>query len=253
MKNPDNTIVDAEYYGLRSDNNFKQHPNGQELFYKWRTLKKNSTDDKVAKKLKCSKEALMNLRRRLDKKQLKRRQKVTATLRDQKVIEESYDLKNLKKDKDESESDYGYSLIEHIAQELEMIGANPTDEWMEILLYVSKYLFVNELSTYRKFQDKLLVESDMRNAASLANITDKKALRLQSMISEHIDQWGTLHTQAAAEHIDVQTDKINKLAKYVIENVPEKMVEVMDLMDGEQLQSEANDTLSAIMEGIDDE
>lgn len=258
-------ILEAEYDSLRSDNTFKKYKDGRDLFFKWRLRTKKFTTSEIAKKMGVTSEALHNLTRRLDKKQSRIQADIdsgvmSATIKKKhikkisetaKAIKEGNDLGKLGKGKDKDPT--AYDLMNHIQDELTLIGGPETDDWMDLLLYVSKYVFINELSIYRTFINRLLypeTEEDYKNKGLYASITDKKVGKIREMINDHIGQWGTLHTQAVSETINEQTQKIESLAKMVVETSPDKMVEVMELLDGKEETEDADSIIADIMKDI---
>ena len=130
------------------------------------------------------------------------------------------------------------------------IGGPETNDWMQIMLYVSKYLFINEFSTYRKFQNKVLAifrgHEDDKKLMQYVSIADRKAHRIRELIHDHIDQWGTLHTQAVTETFDEQEEKIVYLVKKLLSVAPDLLPEVIDKLDMQE-NTEASDIMADIM------
>lgn len=262
------SIAEMEYEAFRSDNAFKKHANGKYIFIKWRLADGKDpsySDTALAKMFGVSRTAFKNQRRRLKNKVTSLKDKIeNGTLNKdmrkkhidnvQKTTEKVQKFDKVPDDNNnQRKRPSDYSLSDHIADELLLIGGPETKDWMEILLYVSKYLFVNELTTYRTMQNRLLKAINPRDLKLYADITDKKAGKIRDMISDYIGQWGTLHSRAVTETLSEQGQKINRLAGIVAEAAPEKMLQIVEILDGELPTSESDAILAEIMsEGDDD-
>ncbi|MEE9446264.1 MAG: hypothetical protein V3V19_11435 [Cocleimonas sp.] len=249
-------LLELEYDDLNSNNSFKTLGN-KEDYAKWR--KNEISSSELAAKYKIKIQSFYNLAKRIKERYNYEISSIDPSGHIKQVAETHRKIKkanNLTKQptierhqrtrKPNKQSKYGprkgnrgspkYSFKDHLEQELIAIGADPSiEDWQEVLLYAGKFLFISELSAYRKFIGQVNLGLPPGELKIYATISDKKAKIIRELINDFIGEWGTLHQGTAAESITMQQKQVDKLSELLLEVSPERLADIVDAIEDEGL------------------
>lgn len=215
------------------------------LYYKWR--RGNIDDKEAADLLGVNVEAVYNDRRNFPDRfnfsdnELKEVQKkhVTQVEQTNKTIKKAQELVG---DAGSNGRDpRSYSLEDHITEIMHAINAEDSENLVELAVKVHRYIFLHEFSGYDKLRELALQSIDrirldaeddgLYAAKTLNDMLDKKQASLEEKIKAIITEYGTLLHSAAADVMTDQEKQIEKLAGYVLELAPDRLGDIVDMVD----------------------